>query len=78
MTDDRIERVARAMCQADGNNPDEQVPTAEREIVTSSGPMHRDQAVIVSRWKTYEQKARRFVAALDAAGEVARVVPVTA
>jgi hypothetical protein len=81
MTDDRIECVARAMCQADGNNPDEQVPSGEREIVTSGGPVQsvlREQAVIVPTWKTYERKARRFVAALDAAGEVARVVPVTA
>jgi hypothetical protein len=70
MTDDRIERVARAMCQANGGNPDGQVPTGETErVTTSSSPLHtstEEQPVTVPAWKKYEQEARRFIAAFDA------------
>jgi hypothetical protein len=66
---DGVERVARALCQADGKNPDEQVATGETEVLINSGPLHErhtPQSVTQARWKTYKQEAQRFIAAFDA------------
>jgi len=63
---DRIERVARALCQADGRDPDRSIETGQWETVLSGG--HQTQRPVTLRgWKVYEKDAKRFVAALDAA-----------
>jgi hypothetical protein len=62
MDDDRVERVARAMCKADGKDPDEQMPTGH---VTVRAFVQEE--ATVSAWQKYEPEARRFIAALDAA-----------
>ncbi|MBB4369126.1 hypothetical protein GGD63_001914 [Bradyrhizobium sp. cir1] len=66
MSDDRIERVARAMCMADGKDPDRQEPTGRMETVRE-GSAHVLREATESAWRKYENEARRFVAALDAA-----------
>jgi hypothetical protein len=62
MSDDRLERVARALCKADGHDPDKQVPTGAIEVVRSG-----QHEVMVSTWHRYMKEARRFITALDAA-----------
>jgi hypothetical protein len=63
---DRIERVARALCQADGRDPDRSIETGQWETVVSGG--HQTQRpVTLQGWKVYEKDAKQFVAALDAA-----------
>lgn len=62
----RIERVARALCQADGRDPDRSIETGQWETVVSGG--HQTQRLVTLRgWKAYEKDAKQFVAALDAA-----------
>jgi hypothetical protein len=63
---DRIERVARALCQADGRDPDRSVETGRWETVVSGGCQTR-RPVTLRGWKVYEKDARQFLAALDAA-----------
>jgi hypothetical protein len=66
MSDDRIERVARAMCEADGKHPDERVPTGRMEAKRSGNAFVQQEATD-SAWRKYEKQARLFIAALDAA-----------
>jgi len=63
---DRIERVARALCQADGRDPDRSIETGQWEMVVSGGLQTR-RPVTLRGWKVYEKDARQFLAALDAA-----------
>ena len=63
---DRIERVARALCQADGRDPDRSIETGQWETVVSGGLQTR-RPVTLRGWKVYEKDARQFLAALDAA-----------
>ena len=63
---DRIERVARALCQADGRDPDRAIETGQWETVVSGGLQTR-RPVTLRGWKVYEKNARQFLAALDAA-----------
>ena len=63
---DRIERVARALCQADGRDPDRSIETGQWETVVSGGLQTR-RPVTLRGWKVYEKNARQFLAALDAA-----------
>jgi hypothetical protein len=63
---DRIERVARALCQADGRDPDRSVETGQWQTVASGGHQTR-RPVTLRGWKVYEKDARQFLAALDAA-----------
>ncbi len=65
---DRIERVARALCQADGRDPDRSVETGQWQTVVSGGQQTR-RPVTLRGWKVYEKDARQFLAALDAALE---------
>ena len=65
---DRIERVARALCQADGRDPDRSIETGQWETVVSGGLQTR-RPVTLRGWKVYEKNARQFLAALDAAQE---------
>jgi hypothetical protein len=65
-TDERVERVARAICNAEGKNPDEMVPRGHMEnIHVRRGGARRE--ATAPAWKSYEQEARRFLAAFDAA-----------
>lgn len=63
---DRIERVARALCQADGRDPDRSVETGQWQTVVSGGHQTR-RPVTLRGWNVYEKDARQFLAALDAA-----------
>jgi hypothetical protein len=38
MSNDRVERVARALCKADGNDPDAHVPTGRMILTDNRGP----------------------------------------
>jgi len=64
MRDDRVERVARALCKMDGNDPNAKVPTGR--MVTTGEPGSEFYLV----WTDYEKEARRFLAAIDAAQPV--------
>jgi hypothetical protein len=57
---DRVERVARAMCKADGENPDHMM-----EIGTDTSIEQREKR----NWTNYERQARLFLAGLDALKE---------
>ncbi|MCA6098892.1 hypothetical protein [Bradyrhizobium australafricanum] len=66
MNDDyRVERAARAICKADGNDPDRQVPTGRMETVREDHALVCREAT-ESAWRKYEKEAQRFIAALDA------------
>lgn len=54
---DRIEQVARAICAADGRDPDEQMRT---DPIGEAGPERPPQ------WHRYRDEARRIVAAFEA------------
>ena len=51
--DPTVERLARAMCEADGAGPDEILDVAESRGGTTS-------IVKMPRWRLYEEDARRF------------------
>ena len=59
-----LERLARALCAADGKNADEPMYTGERETVKLSNGW-RDQPVTVPRWRTMVPEARRHIAAFQ-------------
>jgi hypothetical protein len=63
---DRIERVARALCQADGRDPERSIETGQWETVVARGLQTR-RPVTLRGWKVYEKDARLFLAAFDAA-----------
>ena len=63
---DRVERVARALCQADGRDPNRSIETGQWETVISGGLQTR-RPVTLRGWKVYEKDAKQFLAALDAA-----------
>jgi hypothetical protein len=63
---DRIERVARALCRADGRDPDRAIETGQWETVAAGG-MQTRRPVTIRGWNAYEKNARQFLAALDAA-----------
>lgn len=65
--DPRIERVARALCEADGKDPEEDYLTG-RTLTTRTRNSVSQKSETVPRWQTYHNEAKRFVAALDAAG----------
>jgi hypothetical protein len=65
---DRVERVARALCQADGRDPDRSIETGQWETVVSGG-LQTQRPVTLRGWKVYEKNAKQFLAALDAARE---------
>jgi hypothetical protein len=62
---DRIERVARAMCEADGHKANETYESGGYETV-KSGMSTTRQPKKDPLWTKYEAEARRFVAAHDA------------
>jgi hypothetical protein len=68
VSDHRIENVARALCLADGHDPDEEVSRLDAgDFLT---PRHTGAGPTVlfhgAAWQTYAKKARAFVAAHDA------------
>ena len=62
----RIERVARALCAADGHDPEERVYVGSETIGTDGADHYRE--VLAPAWTTYVGEARRFVAAMRAMG----------
>jgi hypothetical protein len=59
---DRIEEVARALCEADGKNSDEPYFPGERELITE-GKKQTDRPVQKPRWEAYRTEAHKFIAA---------------
>ena len=59
---DRVERVARAMCRADGVDPDHLIRAASRTESSIEQGQQRN-------WTDYERQARLFLAGLDAVKE---------
>jgi hypothetical protein len=64
--DPRVERVARALCQADGKDPDKDITTGRMEVVRTHNTATQRE-VTEPQWKGYEPEAVRFLAAFDAA-----------
>ena len=62
--EDRIARVARALCVADGNDPDGTVISkAVEDVPTELGTLAE-----VPAWTSYAGEARRIIAAMVALG----------
>ena len=66
--DPRIERVARALCQADGKNPNAEHQTHENET-TRVGAAYQIGPKSIPNWYDYATEAKKFVAAFDALHE---------
>ncbi len=66
--DDRIARVARALCAADGQDPEEVIHLGTDEVEAGGTTYSRD--VLVQAWTTYVSEARRLIAAVRAMGLV--------
>ena len=63
--DPRIERVARALCEVDGKDPDAEHQTRERETKRVGNAMEFGYKSIPN-WQVYAKEATKFVAAFDA------------
>jgi hypothetical protein len=63
--DPRIERVARAICQADGKDPSADHETNEYEVTKTETSYQREPKRIPN-WQGYVKEATKFVAAVDA------------
>jgi hypothetical protein len=64
---DRLERVARALCIGEGENPDGE---AQSHALSEFAAMQAAEArgeVFKPRWREFEKKAQAFIAAFDAA-----------
>ncbi len=59
----QTELVACALCEADGKNPDEDIPTGELETVALGATRVMERAVTVKAWQAYEAEARKFIIA---------------
>ncbi len=66
--EEQIARVARALCVADGHDPDEVVHLGTDEVEAGGQTYSRD--VLVPAWTTYASEARRMIAAVRAMGLV--------
>ena len=64
--EDRIARVARALCVADGHDPDEAVHLGTDDVEVAGDIYSRD--VLVPAWTTYASEARRMIAAVRTMG----------
>jgi hypothetical protein len=51
--DETLERVARAMCQADGKDPDQRHLTGDVETVRSAGGGSSQEDVTIPMWRRY-------------------------
>jgi hypothetical protein len=61
--DETLERVARAMCQADGKDPDQRHPTGDVETVRAAGGGSSQEDVTIPMWRRYLREARMHIAA---------------
>ena len=69
MTDEeRIARVAQALCAVDGHDPEKPIYVGSEVIETEGADHYRE--VIAPAWTTYTGEARRFIAAARAMGLV--------
>ena len=59
--EDRIARVARALCVADGGDPEEVIHLGTDKVEVGGQTYTRD--VLVPAWATYVSEARRTVVA---------------
>ena len=64
--EDRIARVARALCAADGNDPEAMIEIGMDLVEEAGGERYHD--VVAPAWTTYTREARRFIAAARAMG----------
>jgi hypothetical protein len=64
--DPRIECVARALCQADGKNPNAEHQTHE---TTRVGAAYQFGPKSIPNWYDYATEAKKFVAAFEALHE---------
>ena len=65
--EERIDRVARALCAADGRDPEEMVSSHNNVDVGPGGTeLHRE--IVLPAWTFYAAEARRFIAAARALG----------
>ena len=62
----QTEIVACALCEADGKNPDEAVPTGELEMIRVEPGVLVERPVTRKAWQGYEAEARRLVVAARA------------
>ena len=62
--EDRINRVAHALCAADGHDPEEPIRVG-RETIEADGVEHYRE-VVAPAWTTYTSEAQRMVAAIRA------------
>lgn len=67
MTDEaRVNRVAQALCVADGHDPEEPIHVGSETVEADGAEHYRE--VVAPAWTTYTGEARRFVAAMRAMG----------
>jgi hypothetical protein len=64
--DFRVEKVARALCRAAGEDPEKEVQTGEMEMRLHEGRAIEHRPVTVPGWHRHVAAARWFVAAFDA------------
>lgn len=60
----RVSRMARALCVADGNDPEEMVYVAGGAVEVDGTDYHRE--ATAPAWTTYAGEARRIIAAMVA------------
>ncbi len=65
--ENRVARVARALCVADGNDPEEHIYVGGRETVEVDGP-NEYRETMGSAWVAYLAEAHRMVVAVKAMG----------
>ncbi|MDB5430781.1 MAG: hypothetical protein JWP35_1897 [Caulobacter sp.] len=67
---DKVERVARAICQARGQNPDADSGRGPMVTVTRQSSSHSthysQEQQAVPNWRTFETEAKVFIAAQEA------------
>ena len=61
-----VEKVARALCAVDDQDPDENVDSIDVQPMT--GALTYLRPTVVKGWMTYEAKAQRFIAAARVLG----------
>ena len=65
--EDRIARVARALCVADGQDPEASITVGIDEVENGDGGEHYHK-VTAPAWTSYAGEARRMIAAVRAMG----------
>ena len=64
--EDRIARVARALCVADGVDPEERVYVGSASTEAEGGESYYE--ALAPAWTSYAEEARRMIAAVTAMG----------